>query len=549
MLIRYRVSRLDRQPPLDKAQMPRHRLREAATLILQVLRQEMVSWTKDKRFNQMPTPSRKNWKGEALLLLALFAGTPASQADTYQFEVNSELAVSPQRKIDSSTIKNFAGASGKAEIISREAEPVWKPPQKGNLTVSTGSDALLVKSSEYTRLYDFKNKKVFDLDSANKTFSSHSLFGELAFRNAELRNRIFLSEMMGNVFKGKKPGTYFDKFYSEEMFSLCIPEKNSGYKVNKTKQGSEDVYSYNGTIVSSFLPAAALLPADKRRQFSRYLIYATHLHPNIRMDIEKSGKIPQKLMVYLDNRPVSKERKTLVLKNLSAGNFSASVPDGYKAKLENDNPLSKVYARIEELGGKPAADLEERTLEYFQNAVDKKNYFDALLAITEYGLQTGENLSAKTTMQIKAELKNDPDCQKFFGGLNTPENEEQAKLCLGSLDMIDRSKSPKSYLVDIFRANLLIKMNEMGIHDPQTSQEKDPTKAFLSVLQNNPFIAGVYHDLGNWLERSYQHVFAWDCYDLARKFYPDHPFMQEIKEKEEALSSQFPQFISGDKIQ
>ncbi|MBX9771036.1 MAG: hypothetical protein K2X29_06675, partial [Candidatus Obscuribacterales bacterium] len=347
--------------------------------------------------------------------------------------------------------------------------------------------------------------------------------------------------------KGQKQGKFFDKFFSEEMFSLCLPEKNSGYKLSKTRQGNEDSYSYAGAVVSTFLPSANALSSDKRRQFSRYLIYATHLHPSVRVDIEKSGKLPQKFMYFLDNPPVNKERKTLVLKNVSPGNYFAAVPEGYRIKTDPKDILNPVYARIAQLGGKPPADLKEQTIAYYDRAVEKKNYFDALLAITEYGLQTGENLAEKTS-QIKGQIKDDPDCQKFIAGLATPEGEQQAILSLGSLDMIDRSRSPKSYLVDIFRANLLVKMAEQGMHDVKTSLEKDPVKAFVSVLEHNPFIAGVYHDLGNLLEQNYLHINAWDCYDMARKFYPQHPFMEEIKEKEDALSSQFPQFFSGDKI-
>ncbi len=482
-----------------------------------------------------------------LLIICFLVKMPAF-ADFYEFEMTRELAEAESSKIDLGKLSAASAAlpSGQAQHISKDAELKWKAPEKSLLKVATGPDTLAVTGKDYKLVYDFKNKKIYDINQVEKNYVQRSLFGNLAFRQAELSNRIFLHEMMEKAFKGQKAALFFDRFYSEELFSLCLADKNSGYKIAKSKKALQDIYSYNNVQVASFTPDSSALSGDKRRQFSRFLIYSTHLHPTIRLDIEKQGRLPKALSCYLENPPVAKERVSLVLKKYSGGDFVFKT-DGLTETTDPKSPLVNIYARIKELGGAPPKDLKEQVIAYYKEALDKKNYLDAMLAVTEYGLQTGENLSQEMS-DLKEFIKDDPECRKFIAGLQNPESEQEAVLELGSLDMVDRSKSAKSYLIDIFRANLLVNMRKNGIEEAKTSEESNPEKAFLKVLQHNPFIAGVYHDLGKLYEDSYMHTNAWDCYELARKFYPKHPFMEEVNEKEKELAEKYPQFISGDKI-
>ncbi len=475
----------------------------------------------------------------------LLAFSPKSSADTYTFEMTKEVAESPAKKLNLGSLQ--ANSFGAAEVVSQNAEPKWLAPEKSTMTIRLGPEALAINSKDYNRIYDFKNKKIYDINNAAKSYYVHSLYADLAFRRAELNNRLFLYDMMHKAFKGKKQSNFFDKFFSEEMFAMKLPDKGSDYEVTKVKEGKAEIYKYNNLTVSSFIPGNAPLVGDKRRQFSLFLMYVSRLHPDIREDIEKAGKIPDKLMWYLDNQPVSKERVSLLLKNVSPGDYKAAPPEGFKEEHDSRSPLFPLYARIQELGGKPSPDLKQQTLDYYNAAVEKKNYFDALLSITEYGLQTGDNLGEQMSA-IRDQIRADSNCQKFMAGLSPPEVEKQSTAALAALDSIDRKSSAKSYLIDIFRANLIIAMMDNGMADIKTTHEADPVKAFLKVLMANPFIGGVYHDLGKFFDASYRQPYAWESYDLARRFYPNHPFMEEIKEKEQEISNALPQFFSGDKI-
>lgn len=481
-----------------------------------------------------------------LLASTVAAAVQPGSADTYEFELYKERARTATKKVDLASLSKASTLGRKPSLVLKNASSVWNAPQKSNLTVRTGQEALSLLSNEYNRIYDFKNMKIYDLNTAAKTYCEHSLYADLAFRKAKLESQLSLRQMLGK-FQGKRTHSLVANFFSEEQFELSLPGKSSDYNLQKSKDGAADIYKFNSVVVTSFTPGNQTIDGDKLRQFSRFLIYGTHLHPQIREDIERSGKLPQKLICYVDNHPVSEERTTFVLKKVTPGDFKALIPSGYTRTIDPRSPLSPIYPRIKELGGSPPADLQEQTLNYYQKALENKNYLDALLALSEYGLQTGENLKSEM-LAIKDKIKDDSDCQKLISGLQAPENEKQAMISLGALDTIDRNKSSKSYLIDIFRANLIVAMNDHGINNLATKQDDDPGNTFVKALKHNPFIAGVYHDLGDYLESSYRQAYAWECYDLAHKFYPQHPFMKDIVEKEKELSDSFPQFFSGDKL-
>lgn len=488
-------------------------------------------------------------------------------ADTYEFEVVREVARLPSGAVDLNSLK-AAAASGQfqniqgakpalkkeAELLSARVAPVFQPPQKSRMIVKTGPAALCVLSKDKSRIFDFKNMRIYELNPASKTYLDHSLFADLAFRKAKLQNRLAIHKIIGKALAGRRRADpaaeqgNLEGFFVEEKFALSMPDKASGCVFQKTKEGAADVYRVHSVVVCSFTPQTQTVPPEKLSQFSRFLIYCTQLHPHVREDIEKSGRLPQKLVTFLDSRPVSKERTTYILKNAAIGDYVAAVPAGYTRAMDPRNPLIPVYARIKELGGSPPADLKESVLKYYKRAVDNKNYIDALLALSEYGLQTGETLSSEMAA-IKDEIKEDPDCRRLVSGLQTPENERQALAFLEGLDAIDRSKSSKSYLIDLFRANLMVTMNDRGYGNPTGKPEDDPAAMFVKVLLHNPFNAGVYHDLGNFLESTEMQPVAWECYDLAQKFYPRHPILKDIAEREQELLDSFPQFFLGDKIQ
>lgn len=476
--------------------------------------------------------------------LALFALSPRALANTYVFESSKEFATGTTRILNKEAKSQLLAGGAVSEVFAGDGQMNKKPLEKSNLTLKTGPESFYISGRDFTRIYDFKKRRMFVLNNMDKTYSCESLYGILAFRLAELANRLVLNQVLSGV--ALKDKGLFDKFFSETMMSMQLVGKGSAYKLEKAVLNGEAVYKYAGKTVAS-VKLAGPLSAESRRQLSLYLIWETPLHPVIRQDILKSGKAFQLLKSSLENPPVYNQKLALSLLKTESSEYKISIDQGFKELASASDPLSEVRTRIKELGGLVPADLKARTIAYAEAAREKKNYLDALLALTEYGLQTGENLTDELR-NMKSELEADQDCQLFMAALKAPQSEEEANLALGSLDMIERNKHEKSYLLDIFRANLIIDLQRNGSAEIKTAGQADPEKSFLAVLKVNPFITGVYSDLGSYYESKYMQRYAWSCYDLARQFYPQHAMMLEVNEKEKKLAETCPEFFQGDKL-
>ena len=66
---------------------------------------------------------------------------------------------------------------------------------------------------------------------------------------------------------------------------------------------------------------------------------------------------------------------------------------------------------------------------------------------------------------------------------------------------------------------------------------------FVGALEVNPYIAGVYKDLGDIHYRQYDMYTAWQCWDAARDLAPSHFMLGDIQKLEQHLETEYPEFF------
>mgnify|MGYP001819303580 CR=1 FL=1 len=71
----------------------------------------------------------------------------------------------------------------------------------------------------------------------------------------------------------------------------------------------------------------------------------------------------------------------------------------------------------------------------------------------------------------------------------------------------------------------------------------DAQRRFLSVLAENPRIAGVWHDLGRTYYASFKMEEAWQCWDAGRRACPHHPMLQQHNDQVQQLRQEYPDFF------
>lgn len=486
-----------------------------------------------------------------LVALAFSLARPCS-ADTYLFEETIETAVpevsetaapAAAQKPNKPLEKNGAGARPASPLKSGRYK--WQAAEKSTLQVKTGTNAMEVVRKNDTTIYDFPKREIYTIENGKHQYESRSLFAMVAYRNDELINRFMLGKLM-RVAKFKKLSdgeTPFDKFYSEAMLGVSNPSYSSNYKAALRKLADRDIYEYNGQTVTAVKDSTTALSGEQALQFNRFLANTTMIHPAIRRQLGSRGKVPQELSWYVENTPLSKNRVTLKLIKYSPDNYKISLAD-LSEESSNSRLLSPLYLKLKERGYKRPADSQETSVSKFKQFVQKKNYLDALLTLTEYGLETGEH-QIYLLQSISKQMQADADSQKLAKGCRAPENEEEARASLAALDSIDRKKYEKAYLIDIFRANLIKDLAAHGAQKINTTGEKKPELAFVSALKVNPFITGAYYDLGDYLRTLFKHSEAWECFKIARKLKPGHPFQKTLDETEEKLVRDNPAFFTG----
>ena len=99
----------------------------------------------------------------------------------------------------------------------------------------------------------------------------------------------------------------------------------------------------------------------------------------------------------------------------------------------------------------------------------------------------------------------DAKVKAFIGSL-APQNAEAAKADIATVTRLAPVADPKAYVLGIFRANA-----ETSLGNREAAAD-----VFTAALKENPFITGVWKDLGDALDTGYDAVDTWRCYELAR---------------------------------
>ncbi|HVR38573.1 MAG TPA: hypothetical protein VMU84_05720 [Thermoanaerobaculia bacterium] len=129
-------------------------------------------------------------------------------------------------------------------------------------------------------------------------------------------------------------------------------------------------------------------------------------------------------------------------------------------------------------------------------------------------------------------LTQDENVKALLGALN-PRSEEEAKASVATLTRLAPLAGDKAHVTGIFRANM---ERSLGNNDVATS-------LFVAALTKNPFITGVWKDLGDILDTGYDAGDTWRCYAIARLIAPSHSLLAEVDRREAALRKEHAAFF------
>ena len=396
------------------------------------------------------------------------------------------------------------------------------------LIVGLGANRLSVRQQDQKTIYDFDEKRIVTLHLEDRVYSSRSLYSEIAFRAAELRNRMRLRRLLtqAGVEEGDQP---FDPFELETLFSLKLPAGERAADIKTNSEGETLAFRRDEDVVVRFTPSELELPEAQHRMLSRLLTYDCRIHPEIRRQIEKPGRVPKRL-AYRSTDAGAKITIRLELKKVERqSGGEAVIPDGFKRVTRPDDPLARIIDGLD----RRECSTKKAILEFAEQAIEDGRPLDALLSLLEYTLQAEGRPFEEFKGYIK-QVGDDETVRVFLSSINaSTTDKEQAQEALKRLDTIHRKPLRKVYVLDVFRANLKLALGET----------QEAAKLFLAALEVNPHLIGAYKDLGELYYRSYQMDQAWRCWNTAYRLDPDHPMLKPIAQMERQLEETFPQYF------
>jgi hypothetical protein len=420
------------------------------------------------------------------------------------------------------------------------------------LTALVAADYVDIVEPGREVLYDFRLRRRLDIDRSGRTFANFSLYGEVAARRFQLYKRVELGRMFAAQSHQDELPLALQRFWLEADVGLATSAKPLPITRQVLADGAAR-YGFEGRDVALFQPSRYTVPAALQRSFARFLRFELPIHPDILSVITLDGRLPQRLVV-LALADGALHPLGLLLKSAT--------------HLEADYPLPASFA-LQPLAGE-ATDAETsslrgllstmidaasshvgrppRSLADYRRAADQAlqqgRGFAAMLLVSEAALQygpiagdcsSGLGWAARCRRgdELNRVLAKDPRAALFYKAQTAPSRDPAA--VIAELRGLKRDDVADDYVVDAFLADRL----------STAGQRQAAMGAFALALAGNPYLAGVYKELGDHYLRAARSDLAWICYDLGRSL-PGRrgdDALAAVDAIEDDLASTYPAFF------
>lgn len=428
--------------------------------------------------------------------------------------------------------------AGGNTLVKDQPKPAAIPRterQAGEEIVILGKDYFLVEKDGAKTMYNIKDRQVLAQQAGKQDWTAVSLYSDLGFRIMEYQNRVVLGRALaaGGV-KDSGVAWMADPFELETLFAMRFPDARgktvTGLKRETLGDGAWSFRRDRREVVR-FMASTSKVPEELRAVFERWLVYTSRIHPDIRRDIVAKGFVPETLQAHWRN--TGEEGTTaLELKDvvIMEGNTHASAA-GLAVVPGPEGPLREVVDASHDAKRRAACPTRESAVKFADEAIASGRALDGFLGLLEITFQSGDDIAADLR-SYRGRMEQDQLCKQFFEGM-AQSDKASCEHAVKVLRAIDRKDLKKDYILDIHLADALSSLGQRG----------EAETLFLSVLRRNPFLVGVWNDLGQLYYRGYEMDKAWLCWDVARTICSEHPMLKSITAFERRMEGDFPEFF------
>ncbi|HEV7574215.1 MAG TPA: hypothetical protein VGQ21_22175, partial [Thermoanaerobaculia bacterium] len=372
-------------------------------------------------------------------------------------------------------------------------------------------------------VYDFSKRLAFFVDPEAHRLVEMSLYANLTGREAELDNRLMLG---GALDAGKAADNPMAPTMAEHQLSLR--RDGNGPSGIERKITNETLFVWHAKEFFAYSTQLVPLAAADRDLYIRYVRYTVGGHPEILDDLQKLDGIP-KWLRYRDPAFGTAVRLE-VMESKTMPDAPYVLPVLLKASMKN-TALASAAAAVTASTPESRAAALARILTAANQAADAGKPLQAMLGYLERNLMIGGDLPPDFHAR-KEKIVHDANVQALVASVQAS-SEAQAKENVATLNRLALLAGEKAYVVGIFRANM-----ESPLGNGQAAID-----LFVAALSKNPFITGVWKDLGDSLDTGYDAVDTWRCYEIARIIAPAHGLLAGVADKEAAMLKKHPEYF------
>lgn len=369
-------------------------------------------------------------------------------------------------------------------------------------------------------VYDFEKRVVIRVDPEEHRLVEESLYASLSGRAMELDNRLMLGSALQAAHIDDNP---MAPTLAEHQLSLRRdPQRRSDIQRKSVK--GEQRYLWRKKELFAYSTELVPLPAAARDLYIRFIRYVVGVHPEILDDLEKLDGIPR--WIRRSDPAYGDAQRLEVLDTKETPDAPYVLPALEKATLK-DPDTAAAAASVRASTPESRAAVAASILAAANAAADGGRPLEAMLGYLEGHLMTGEELGPDFKKRAEM-IAADANVKALLGAIRA-QNAEQS---VATLTRLAQLAGGKAYVAGIFRANMERRL------DRETA-----THLFVSALMKNPFITGVWKDLGDILDNGYDAVDTWRCYEIAKLIAPDHSLLAQVARREASLAKEHPEYF------
>jgi hypothetical protein len=373
-------------------------------------------------------------------------------------------------------------------------------------------------------VYDFAKHIVVNVDPEAHRLVEESLYAAVSGRDAELENRMLLGSA---VEAAKVEDNPMSPTLVEHQLSLRRDDKRASGIERKSADGEQRYFWHDKELFAYSTKLVPLGNAD-RNLYIRYIRYTVGGHPEVLDDLQKLDGIP-KWLRYRDPGTGTAVRLE-VTESKTIPDAPYVLPALEKAPMKNPGAAAAaavVAASTPELRAAFAA----RILTTANEAADAGKPLQAMLGYIERQLMIDGEMPPDFHKRSEAIL-GDGNVKALLAAVQA-NSETQARDDVATLTRLSSLAGEKAYVIGIFRANM----------ESQLGNRETAIGLFVAALTKNPFITGVWKDLGDNLDTGYDAADTWRCYETARIIAPGHRMISDIARGEAAMADKYPGFF------